>query len=74
MRGEKMPIKCNYQCLKTCNPETAPYCIAEALFNAASGNVDNAVVFAGSNVSRVDKIVSVKELMDGIVSEAIKEL
>ena len=74
MRGEKMPIKCNYQCLKACNPKTAPYCIAEALFNAASGNVDNAVVFAGSNVSRVDKIVSVKELMDGIVSEAIKEL
>ena len=72
--GEKIPIKCNYQCLKTCNPKTAPYCIAEALFNAVVGNIDNAVVFAGSNVSRVDKIVSVKELMDDIVSEAIKEL
>lgn len=74
LHGERMPIKCNYQCLKTCNPKTVPYCIAEALFNAISGNVDNAVVFAGSNVSRVDRIVSVKELMDDIVSEAIEEL
>jgi len=73
-QGERIPIKCNYQCLKTCNPKTAPYCIAEALFNAVSGNLDNAVVFAGSNVSRVDRIVSVKELMDDIVSDATKEL
>ncbi|MBU1871828.1 MAG: nitronate monooxygenase family protein [Candidatus Omnitrophica bacterium] len=74
LRGERIPIKCNYQCLKTCDPKTAPYCIAGALFNAVSGNLGNAVVFAGSNVSRVDRIVSVKELMDGIVSEAIEEL
>jgi len=74
LHGERIPIKCNYQCLKTCNPKTSPYCIAEALFNAVSGNLDNAVVFAGSNVSRVDRIVSVKELMDDIVSEAIEEL
>ena len=74
MHGEKIPIQCNYQCLRTCNPKTVPYCIAEALFNAASGNLDNAVVFAGSNVPRVKKIVSVKELMNDIVSEAVVEL
>lgn len=74
MHGEKIPIKCNFQCLRTCNPKTAPYCIAEALLNAASGNLNNAVVFAGSNVSRVKEIVSVKELMNDIVSEAIVEL
>lgn len=72
--GEKIPFKCNYQCLKTCNPKTSPYCIAEALFNAAGGDLDNAVVFAGKNVSRVNKIVSVKELMDEIVGEAVEEL
>ena len=74
MHGEKMPIKCNYQCLKGCDPKTSPYCIAEALFNAVSGNLDNAVVFAGSNVPRINKIVSVKELIDGIVNETIEEL
>ncbi|MEA3560170.1 MAG: nitronate monooxygenase family protein [Candidatus Omnitrophota bacterium] len=73
MRGEKIPIKCNYRCLKTCDPKTSPYCIAEALFKAVSGNLDNAVVFAGSNVPRINKIVSVKELIDGIVSETIEE-
>jgi len=74
MRGETIPTRCNYQCLRSCDPNTAPYCIAEVLFNAVSGNLDNAVVFAGSNVPRVDKIVSVKELLDEIVNEAIKEI
>lgn len=74
LQGERMPFKCNYLCLKTCDPKTAPYCIARALFNAVSGDLDNAVVFAGSNVSKVERIVSVKELMDNIISEAIEEL
>jgi len=69
-----IPFKCNYRCIKTCNPKTAPYCIAKALFNAVIGNLDEAVVFAGSNVSKVKKIVSVEELMDDIVSETIEEL
>ncbi len=74
MHGDRVPFKCNYQCIKTCDPKTAPYCIAKALFNAVIGNLDNAVVFAGSNVSKVETIISVKELMDGIVSEATEEV
>jgi len=73
LSGEKIPIECNYKCLKTCYPETAPYCIAKALCNASVGDLDNAVVFAGKNVSRVKEIVSVKELMDDIVSGATTE-
>ena len=72
--GERVNFKCNYRCLKTCNPQTAPYCIARALFDAVSGNVDNAVVFAGSNVTRVNKVVSVKELMEELVEETNYEL
>jgi nitronate monooxygenase len=74
VNGERVPFKCNFLCLKTCNPKTASYCVAEALCNAVNGDLDNAVVFAGSNVVKVKKIVSVKELMDEIVSEAIAEL
>ncbi len=74
MHGERVPIKCNYRCLKGCDPKTAPYCITKALFNAVIGDLDNAIIFAGSNASRVKKIVSVKELMDDIVSEATEEL
>ncbi|MFC1514471.1 NAD(P)H-dependent flavin oxidoreductase [Candidatus Omnitrophota bacterium] len=74
MHGERVPVVCNYQCLRTCDPSVAPYCIMKALSNAVKGDLDNAVVFAGKNVSRVDKIVSVKELMDEIVRETIEEL
>ena len=72
MHGERIPVKCGYRCLKTCDPRTTPYCILQALYNAVKGDVDNAVVFAGSNVSKVKKIISVKELMDDIVNEAVK--
>jgi len=74
MHSERVPVKCNYRCLKTCNPQTTPYCILQALYNAVNGDLENAVIFAGSNASRVEKIVSVKELMNDIVSEAIEEL
>jgi nitronate monooxygenase len=74
LSGERVPFRCNYHCLVPCKPQRAPYCIAQALFNAASGNLDEAVVFAGSNVARVDKIVSVAELIEEIVQEASASL
>jgi nitronate monooxygenase len=74
MHGARIPFKCSYRCLIPCDPSTAPYCIAKALFNAVRGDVDNAIVFAGSEVTRVDKIVSVRELIDEIVGETLAEL
>ncbi|MEW6601068.1 MAG: nitronate monooxygenase family protein [Nitrospirota bacterium] len=70
MSGKTRPAACNYRCLKTCNPKTAPYCIAKALTNAAEGNVDEGFVFAGSNAYRCTEIVPVKQLIEEIVSEA----
>ena len=46
-----------------------PYCITRALINAALGNMDNALVFCGSNVDKINKIVTVKELMKELTSE-----
>lgn len=46
------------------------YCILEALENARKGDLKNGLVFAGSNVWRVNKIVSVKELIQELVTEA----
>jgi len=74
MRGEGAPFICDYQCLRTCDPAKVPYCIAKALVNAAKGNLDEGIVLAGTNVSRVTKIVSVKELINELVSEAITKL
>lgn len=72
--GEKIKFTCNYQCLRTCNPKEAPYCIARALVNAVDGNIEEAVILAGTNVSRIRKIVPVKELINEIVVQTIKEI
>jgi nitronate monooxygenase len=62
-------IKGCYQCLTGCNPKIAPYCISAALINAVNGNVDDGVVFVGSNVYRVDQIVSVKHLIQELLND-----
>lgn len=65
--GKKMPRRCIYKCLKSCNYPDTPYCIGMALVNAQKGNLDSGFVFCGSNVWRVNKIVSVQKLMDELV-------
>ncbi len=71
-RSERGEIKfdCPYQCLRTCTPSKSPYCIAQALVNAAEGNLKDGFVFVGSNAYRVDRMVSVKDLMQELVDEA----
>ncbi|MGV8981195.1 NAD(P)H-dependent flavin oxidoreductase [Clostridium sp.] len=61
--------KC-YLCIKDCNPRQTPYCITEALIQAVKGNLDKGLIFVGSNAAKVDKIVSVKDLMSELVAEA----
>lgn len=62
--GTKIPVKKCYNCLIPCDIKTTPYCISTALINAARGNLDQGLVFSGSNGYRNEKIVSVKELID----------
>jgi nitronate monooxygenase len=66
--GEKKPFRCPYHCVRTCDGETSPYCIALALANARKGRLKNGFAFAGSNAWRVKKIVPVKELMEELVA------
>ena len=70
-RSERGEIKfnCPYQCLKTCIPSKSPYCIAEALINAAEGNLKDGFVFVGSNAYRIDRMVSVKDLIKELAEE-----
>ncbi len=56
LKGMKKPFMCPWKCLKTCDYETAPYCIAFALTNAKKGRLKKGFAFAGSNAYRVDKI------------------
>lgn len=68
-RGQKRPVRCMHNCLKTCNPKIAPYCIAEALISAQKGDFENGFAFAGENVYRVDKITTVKKLLQELMEE-----
>ena len=61
LRNEKIN-KC-YKCLKKCDMATIPYCITGALVRAVKGDVENSLVFCGENAYRLDKITTVKELI-----------
>lgn len=65
--NEKCKINKCYGCIKTCNIMNTPYCITNALINAVQGNMDNGLVFCGSNVDKVKEIVSVHDLIQELI-------
>ena len=67
--GKKMGFKCAWRCLKSCDIKNARYCISLALDNARQGILDKGFAFAGSNAYRVDKIVSVNELLQELIHQ-----
>lgn len=67
--GLEQPKFCPYHCIRTCDIEKSPYCIALALFNAYKGNFENGFAFAGLNAFKADRIMSVKETMAELVKE-----
>ena len=69
-QGRIAPAHC-YRCLKHCNPGTTPYCITQALINAAKGNVDDALLFCGAYAYRADHLETVKEVIDSLIPERV---
>ena len=67
---QKSKIEKCYGCIKTCNVKDAPYCITKALINSVKGNIENGLVFCGSNVYKIKEIVSVHNLMQELVAGA----
>jgi len=65
----KLKVKCPYRCLSVCKVSEAKYCIALALVNSYFGDVDNGLIFCGQNAYRIDKIVTVKELISDLLAE-----
>lgn len=59
----KMPIYKCYNCLEKCNPAKVPYCITKALIAAVKGDLQNGLIFCGANVGRINRMMSVHELM-----------
>ena len=67
--GMRFPPKRCAHCLKGCNPAQVPYCITHALIEAVKGNVEEGLFFCGANVGRLDKMRSVRALMDELMNE-----
>ncbi len=68
-QGLKVPVKCPFHCIKTCEVSSSPYCIVSALYNAYKGNMDKGYAFAGSNAYLATKISSVKETFRELLEE-----
>ena len=73
-RGEARPKRCPYKCLKTCDYKKVPYCISDALISAQRGDFEHGFVFSGANAWRVEKIVTVKELVAALEQEYCEAL
>jgi nitronate monooxygenase len=68
-QGRRNPVRCPFHCIKTCERNKSPYCIALALGNARKGKFKNGFAFAGKNAYRIKAIISVKELIDSLKME-----
>jgi len=68
-RGEKRPTKCKYHCIKTCNPKTTNFCIADALLSAFYGDFDSGFAFSGANGYKINSMTTVKELFQRLKKE-----
>lgn len=73
-QGKTKPFVCRSQCLRSCDPRQAPYCIAEVLAKAALGEMDKSFAFAGSNAYRCDEIIPVRELVAKLAAELAEAL
>lgn len=61
-RGGKKLCKC-HKCLHRCNPGEIPYCITDALIQAAEGNVEDALIFCGANAWKISEIQTVSQVV-----------
>lgn len=52
--------KC-YKCMPNCNPVAIPYCISKGLIDSVEGR--DGLIFCGSNISGINKISTVKEVI-----------
>lgn len=65
----KIPHGKCHLCVSTCKPAETPYCITDALVNAARGDVGNALLFCGTNAYRATKLEHVRDILDEMRAE-----
>ena len=65
MKGNVPPTRCD-NCLKQCRHN---FCIIRSLLRAQQGDVDTCLVFPGEYITRINKILSVKEIFSYLLKE-----
>ncbi len=69
--GTAPKVKCISNCVAPCNrgveAKAVGYCIADRLSAAYKGDIETGLFFTGSNGYRLQKLISVKELMHKLV-------
>lgn len=68
-QGLTRPKSCPYNCLHTCDYKVVPYCIMVTLYNAYKGKMDKGYAFAGTNAYLSNRISTVKEVMDDLITK-----
>ena len=71
IKNEKCKVTRCLGCLAKCNPSEIPYCITDALIKAVNGDVDNGLIFCGSNVSRIEKISTVHDVITDLIKDIL---
>lgn len=61
---------CKEKCLKVCSYK---YCINDKLNNAMTGDINDGLIFSGSNSWKITKIQPVKEIFEELISEVESE-
>ena len=64
---ETFKLKRCHQCIATCKAKDIPYCITDALVNAANGDVDNALLFCGEKAYKATRLEHVRDIFNEIV-------
>lgn len=67
--SDDLEKRCIANCLQVCGCRDGQgtYCILQALDKASRGDIENGLIFAGSNAGRADRMLSVAELMAELV-------
>jgi nitronate monooxygenase len=68
LSGGEVAMKCTITCLEhcLCRDDESTFCIATALNNSQQGNLQDGLVFTGTNAIRHTRMVHVKEIFDEI--------
>lgn len=68
-RGERRLERYKYRCIKSYNPKTTSFCIAEALSSAYHGKFESDFAFSGAKRHPIKSITSVKEVFERLKNE-----